>query len=172
MINGMLKEGSPLPSTRELAQTLAVSRNTVNEAYDMLIAEGYAESRHGAPTRVVGGLILDQAKQSAFQQHQETNPVPSFRADFKTGQPDLRQFPRYAWQRVFQKAMSEMPVELLGYGGPQGLVQLREEIAAWLLRSKGLTVDAGDIYITAGATQAPRRRFTWLPTCSIRTIRK
>lgn len=154
MINGILKEGSPLPSTRELAQTLAVSRNTVNEAYDMLIAEGYAESRQGAPTRVVGGLILDQAKQSAFQQHQEVIPVPSFRADFKTGQPDLRQFPRYAWQRVFQKALGEMPVELLGYGGPQGLVQLREEIAAWLLRSKGLTVDAGDIYITAGATQA------------------
>ncbi|PQP89040.1 PLP-dependent aminotransferase family protein [Paenibacillus sp. AR247] len=154
MINGILKEGSPLPSTRELAQTLAVSRNTVNEAYDMLIAEGYAESRQGAPTRVVGGLILDQAKQSAFQQHQETIPVPSLRADFKTGQPDLRQFPRYAWQRVFQKALGEMPVELLGYGGPQGLVQLREEIAAWLLRSKGLTVDAGDIYITAGATQA------------------
>ncbi|MBB3126601.1 GntR family transcriptional regulator/MocR family aminotransferase [Paenibacillus rhizosphaerae] len=154
MMNGTLKEGSPLPSTRELAQTLSVSRNTVNEAYDMLIAEGYAQSRQGAPTRVVGGLILDQAKQNAAQHHQEGAPASSFLADFKTGQPDLRQFPRYVWQRVSQKALGEMPMELLGYGGPQGLAQLREEIAAWLLRSKGLTVDTGDIYITAGATQA------------------
>ncbi|OZB98628.1 PLP-dependent aminotransferase family protein [Paenibacillus sp. XY044] len=154
MINGTLKAGAPLPSTRELAQTLSVSRNTVNEAYDMLIVEGYAESRQGAPTRVAGGLVLDHAKQSSAQQLQDTDPVPSFLADFRTGQPDLRQFPRYVWQRVSQKAMGEMPLELLGYGGPQGLAQLREEIAAWLLRSKGLTVDARDIYITAGATQA------------------
>ncbi|MBE9918228.1 PLP-dependent aminotransferase family protein [Paenibacillus donghaensis] len=154
MINGTLKAGASLPSTRELAKTLSVSRNTVNEAYDMLIVEGYVESRQGAPTRVVGGLILDQAQQSTALLSQEPAPIPSFLADFRTGQPDLRQFPRYVWQRVSQKSLSEMSMELLGYSGPQGLTQLREEIAAWLMRSKGLAVDARDIYITAGATQA------------------
>lgn len=154
MINGTLKAGASLPSTRELAKTLSVSRNTINEAYDMLIVEGYVETRQGAPSRVAGGLILAQAQQSAALQRQKPASVPTFLADFKTGQPDLRQFPRYVWQRISQKSLSEMSMELLGYSGPQGLTQLREEIAAWLMRSKGLTVDACDIYITAGATQA------------------
>jgi GntR family transcriptional regulator / MocR family aminotransferase len=50
--------------------------------------------------------------------------------------------------------VQEIPLHQLGYSGPQGLPQLREEIAAWLFRSRGLAVDSQDIFITAGATQA------------------
>ena len=77
-----------------------------------------------------------------------------FRADFKTGQPDLRYFPRYLWQQLFVKTFEKMPLNQLGYSGPEGLLSLREEIAAWLFRSKGLAVSSQDIFITAGATQA------------------
>lgn len=150
---GILKAGESLPSTRALAQELNVSRNTVNEAYDMLVTEGYAETRQGAATRIAGGLVLDKRPQSKAQRL-ETPPIPSFLADFRTGQPDLRQFPRYAWQRLSHQALGEMPVDLLGYTGPQGLPRLRREIAAWLMRSKGLEVEPEDIFITAGATQA------------------
>lgn len=154
MLAGTLKAGDPLPSTRELAKALSVSRNTVNEAYEMLIVEGYAESRQGAPTRVAEGLILNRERNDAAGTRSEPEASPLILADFKTGQPDLRLFPRYVWQRAFQKALSGMPADLLGYTGPQGLLELRQEIASWLMRSKGIAVDAGDIFITAGATQA------------------
>ena len=49
MTEGRLKPGEALPSTRELARQLAVSRNTVCEAYEMLQAEGFIESRQGRP---------------------------------------------------------------------------------------------------------------------------
>ncbi|GAB6152738.1 PLP-dependent aminotransferase family protein [Desulfosporosinus burensis] len=90
-----------------------------------------------------------------IEQLKETMPqAQSFRADFKTGQPDLRYFPRYQWQQLFVKAFEKMPLNQLGYSGPEGLLSLREEIAAWLFRSKGLAVSSQDIFITAGATQA------------------
>lgn len=48
-----------MPSSRQLAIELKVSRNTVNEAFDMLNVEGYVVSRQGAPTRVAKGIVLD-----------------------------------------------------------------------------------------------------------------
>ncbi|MBD2872002.1 MocR-like pyridoxine biosynthesis transcription factor PdxR [Paenibacillus arenilitoris] len=152
ILNGKLPAGEALPSTRELAEALKVSRNTVNEAYEMLIVEGFVLSRQGAPTRVAEGLRLEKIAEPALQK--EEVPAPAFRADFRTGQPDLQHFPRYQWQQILQKTFKEMPSTEFGYSGPQGLPRLREEIAAWLYRSKGLAVDARDIFITAGATQA------------------
>lgn len=153
ILNGRLQAGDSLPSTRELASELQVSRNTVNEAYDMLIVEGFVLSRQGAPTRVADGLCLEKGTETGSLGKEK--PALSFLADFRTGQPDLRHFPRYLWQQISQKTLQEaMTADLLGYSGPQGLPGLREEIAAWLFRSKGLSVDAHDIFITAGATHA------------------
>ncbi|UUZ79340.1 PLP-dependent aminotransferase family protein [Paenibacillus sp. P26] len=152
ILNGELKAGEALPSTRELAKELKVSRNTINEAYDMLIVEGYVLSRRGAPTRVAEGLNL-QTKPEGLPLS-GAPAAPSLSADFRTGQPDLRRFPRYLWQQILLKTFQELTSDQFGYTGPQGLPRLREEIAAWSLRSKGLTVDARDIFITAGATHA------------------
>ncbi len=153
ILHGRLKAGETLPSTRDLASELNVSRNTVNEAYDMLIVEGFVISRQGAPTRVAEGLRLpdDRPDGGAVKPELVTR---SFAADFRTGQPDLRQFPRYLWQQIAGKTLQELPAKLFGYTGPDGLPALREEIAAWLLRSKGLAVAPGDLFITAGATHA------------------
>ncbi|MBP1760912.1 MAG: PLP-dependent aminotransferase family protein [Firmicutes bacterium] len=149
---GQLKSGETLPSTRELAKNLNVSRNTVCEAYEMLLAEGYISSRQGAPTRVTEGLFIEKlpdcvppAKKSSLR---------PLRADFRTGRPDLRLFPRFLWQQILHQAGEEMTLEKYGYTGPQGLPELRAEIAAWLFRSRGLTVHPQDIFITAGATHA------------------
>ncbi|KIL39965.1 GntR family transcriptional regulator [Gordoniibacillus kamchatkensis] len=152
ILSGKLQAGEALPSTRELAHELKVSRNTVNEAYDMLLAEGYVWSRQGAATRVAEGLRLD--KEPASEPPAQGEAPLSLLADFRTGHPDLRQFPRYVWQQLAQKTLQAMPPSLLGYTGPQGLPRLREEIAAWLYRSKGLTAMAQNIFITAGATHA------------------
>jgi GntR family transcriptional regulator/MocR family aminotransferase len=152
IMSGQLKSGETLPSTRELAKSLNVSRNTVCEAYEMLLAEGYITSRQGAPTRVTEGLCIEKLP-DCTPSEKEVAPPP-LRADFRTGRPDLRLFPRFLWQQMLHQAGEEMPLDNYGYTGPQGLPELRYEIAAWLFRSRGLIVDPQDIFITAGATHA------------------
>lgn len=155
MLQGRLRSGDTLPSTRELAKELTVSRNTVYEAYEMLAAEGYIVSRQGAPTRVADNLALETIQQSSPKR--SANIVPDtvhYLADFRTGLPDLRQFPRYRWLQQVHQASEKLPPGQWSYTGPEGLTVLREQIAAWLLRSKGMTVDPEDLFITAGATHA------------------
>ncbi|MCO7125325.1 PLP-dependent aminotransferase family protein [Sporolactobacillus shoreicorticis] len=152
MLSGHVKAGEKLPSTRELAHALSVSRNTVNEAYDLLIAEGFVISHQGAATRVADGLHIERDSQ-VKQPDQKTKPQ-SFIVNFQTGRPDLNAFPRYLWQRMAQKVFHEFKPEQLGYTGTQGLPELRSEIAAWLYRSKGLLVNTNDLFITAGSTHA------------------
>lgn len=151
MLSGQLKAGESLPSTRELAKELNVSRNTVCEAYDLLIAEGYIISRQGAPTRVADGLCIEPVELPLSPKAKGKTTLP-ISVSFQTGRPDLSLFPRYLWQQLMHKVSVEMTIEAFGYTGPQGSHDLRTEIAAWLFRIRGLKVSPDDIYITAGAT--------------------
>lgn len=154
MTEGHLQPGELLPSTRELAQQLSISRNTAYEAYEMLSAEGYIISRQGAPTRVADGLRLEKPTPGPNETKKKTKPAFHYLADFRTGQPDLRQFPMPLWLQLHRKAAAELPIEQWGYTGPEGLPKLRGEIASWLFRNRGLSVHPQDIFITSGATQA------------------
>lgn len=151
MLNGQLMAGESLPSTRELAKELNVSRNTVCEAYGLLIAEGYIISRQGAPTRVADGLCIEPVELPLSPKPEQKSAYP-VSVSFQTGRPDLKLFPRYLWQQLMHKASEELDIEAFGYTGPQGLYNLRAEIAAWLFRIRGLKVSPEDIFITAGAT--------------------
>ncbi|MPM10544.1 HTH-type transcriptional regulatory protein GabR [bioreactor metagenome] len=152
MLCGQLKAGEALPSTRQLAKELSVSRNTVCEAYDLLISEGYVISRQGSPTRVADGLCIQASEQATTSSGTDSRIGPPITVSFQTGRPDLKQFPRFLWQQLMNKACDRLPLEAFGYTGPQGLPELREEIAAWLFRSRGLKISPDDIFVTAGAT--------------------
>ncbi len=149
--NGSLKAGEALPSTRELAQALNISRSTVCEAYEMLLSEGYLLSRRGARTVVNGSLALEKLPDALTNLPE---PGRTFTTDFRTGSPDLDLFPKFLWHQMMRRAMNEMPLSSYGYTGPQGLNGLRLEIAGWLYRSRGLNVQPDDVFITAGATHA------------------
>jgi len=153
MIEGRLRPDEALPSTRELAWQLAVSRNTVCEAYDMLAAEGFIYSQQGAATRVARGLHLGK---NGIPQSVEPEVVqrPEILADFRTGRPDLQRFPHQTWLQLLHRNAEKMPLYQWGYTGPAGWPKLREEIAAWLFRSRGMAINMRDVFITAGATQA------------------
>lgn len=150
--SNQLKSGEKLPSTRELAKDLHISRNTVCTAYELLIAEGYLASHQGSPTRVAEHIWIEPAVQKEFRQKENVS-ARSVSVSFRTGGPDLNLFPRFLWHQLVQKALETLTVGDYGYGGPQGLNSLRQEIADWLFRSRGLRVRAEDIFITAGATQ-------------------
>lgn len=159
ILSGQLSQGESLPSTRELARELGVSRNTVNEAYAMLLAEGFVDSRQGAPTRVSAGLgpalsLGHKPDPAARGRPEAAVQGPDIRYDFRTGRPDLALFPWAAWSRIVSAAAVGLSTDQLGYGGLEGYAPLRAEISAWLLRSRGIEVDPADVFITAGATQA------------------
>ena len=153
ILEDSLKGGEVLPSTRELAKGLNLSRNTVCEAYDMLITEGYALSSQGAPTRVAEGIAL--VKKVPGPSNVISEPKEEIiTADFQTGKPDLRLFPFYTWMQMVKQAGEEIHPEKLAYTQSQGLTELRKEISAWLYRSRGMSVEIDDLFITSGATQA------------------
>ena len=154
ILSGKIAAGEALPSTRQLAEELTVSRSTVVEAYDMLLAEGFLTSRQGAQTVVAEGLAMESpVKQAAEGQKREKKRIL---ADFSTGRPDLALFPHAQWVKLLSATSAALPPKQYGYTGPQGYLPLREEISAWLMRSRGLVADSDDIFITAGATQALR----------------
>ncbi len=161
ILDGRLAGGEALPSTRELARDLGVSRHTVSEAYEMLLAEGYLCCSQGAPTRVAPDISRQRqlsadrsgspahAGSEANQRHRR--PI---RYDFRTGRPDLSQFPLASWRKAAGAAVAELDLANWGYADAAGLPALRAEIAAWLFRSRGMTVAPDDVFITAGATHA------------------
>lgn len=152
ILNGSLQAGEALVSTRQLALELAVSRSTVVEAYDMLLAEGFLESKQGAQTVVTSGIAMQTIRE--LEQQQYTSVKHPVLADFTTGRTDLSGFPRALWQRTLSSSMQTLSAADYGYTGPEGYAPLRAEIAAWLARSRGISVRAEDVFITAGATHA------------------
>lgn len=150
---GQILQGEALPSTRELAKGLGISRNTVCEAYEMLLAEGFIVSRQGAASRVAEGLHIQTCPKTTLLVDQKKKKCPIL-WDFKTGQPDLSLFPWFLWSHLIRDVTSHFPVKCLEYTGPKGYPPLCEEIAKWLWRSKGMEVNPVDIFITTGTTQA------------------
>jgi GntR family transcriptional regulator/MocR family aminotransferase len=145
---GTLKRGSRVPSTRDLALQLGVSRPIVVAAYGQLAAEGYLVLKQGARPRVsdcVGPCREPAAKR----------PVPASRPhiDFGVGTPDLSAFPRSAWLRSLREALTHMPHEELGYGDPLGVELLRRALAEYLGRVRGLVTDVEHVVVTSGYAQ-------------------
>ena len=156
ILSGNLKAEDKLPSTRKLSSQLAVSRNIVIDAYSQLIAEGYLKTYKGSRTVVTEGLqasdIVLPAKQSPSLKS-AAKSSQKVRIDFRTGVPALEHFPRKAWGKLYQDVCNQLPAEALGYCKPSGIYELREAIAHYLYRTRGLTCDPTQIIITSGSTQ-------------------
>ena len=153
ILGSHLRAGDMLPSTRELAKSLDVSRNTVNEAYEMLWAEGYIASRHGSGFRVLENIALKNVDNHARSTPVAPEPM-AIRYDFRTGIPDLDRFPFSAWNKIQREVLETIKPRDMLYGNTQGYAPLRKAIANWLLRFRGMRADSESIFITSGATQA------------------
>ncbi len=153
ILSGQISQGEALPSTRDLARGLGVSRNTVCEAYDMLWTEGFIISHQGAPSRVADGLQIQEAQKMETGQSKDKVPQEIL-WDFKTGQSDLTLFPWQTWNKGINDAARNLQVRQMVYSGPKGYEPLCKEISHWLLRSRSMEVSPDDIFITSGATQA------------------
>ncbi|NUR26521.1 MAG: PLP-dependent aminotransferase family protein, partial [Catenulispora sp.] len=149
--DGSLSEGSPLPSSRQLAADLAVSRSVVVEAYEQLVAEGYLATRRGSGTRVANGIGPASGAASAL-----TRAVPGRTAaawDLRTGTSDLDAFPRREWLRSMTAALTDAGHAELGYTPLSGAPHLRHVLAGHLGRTRGVRISPQNLMITAGFAQ-------------------
>ncbi len=179
ILSGEFASNMRLPSTRSLAQTLSVSRITVFNAYEQLLAEGYTEGKTGAGTFVASRLpddLLQTAKLKAKKNGIKNSPpldlspygeklnskeTGSVRAQtiakfqpFQNGLTAVDEFPFEIWARIAAKYYKNPPRSLLGYGDPRGLRTLREAVAAHLKSARGVNCSAEQVVITSGAQQA------------------
>jgi GntR family transcriptional regulator/MocR family aminotransferase len=146
---GRLTAGTRLPSTRDLAGQLGLSRGTVSQAYEQLTAEGWLSARAGAGTRVAEGAAAPAAPHPA---HAAPSPAP--RHDLRPGRPDVSAFPRVAWARAVRRVVHEAPAEAFGYADARGRIELRTALAAYLGRVRGVRIDPSHLVICSGYTQA------------------
>lgn len=149
---GRLDPGARLPSSRVLAADLGVSRRLVSDAYEQLLAEGWLETRAGAGTWVAAEAVRVAAGHQPDVMVKTARPRPRF--DFFSGSPDLSGFPRAEWTRALRDTVREAPDADLGYGDPRGPEVLRIELAAYLRRARGLTVDPDAMVVCSGTMQA------------------
>jgi len=143
-----LRPGSRLPSTRDLARELGVSRPIVVDAYAQLAGEGYLELRPGARPRVTGCAGPCQPPDTP-----RPKPATEPRYDFRPGVPDLSSFPRSAWLRSMRDALAGMRDRDFGYSDPHGAEILRLALRDYLGRVRGVVSDANQVMITSGWCQ-------------------
>jgi GntR family transcriptional regulator / MocR family aminotransferase len=145
---GALHTDAQVPSTRDLAGQLGVSRRVVVDAYAQLAAEGYLTLRQGARPRVAAAPAAEAAETAA------TSAPPPPRFDFRPSHPDVSSFPRAGWLRALRQALSTMNDAELGYGDPRGVPALRAGLSEYLGRVRGVVSAPERVLITCGYSQA------------------
>jgi len=168
---GRLGPAARLPSTRELAADLGVSRNTVMLAYEQLLAEGYVVSRDRATTSVANTLPTSASPASARPKLEPSPPLSAYarrlvsligapparaaglRYDFRYGEPSVDEFPREIWRRLLASRARRPARGALGYADPAGYAPLRAALAEYLKRARGVVCEPDQIVITNGSQQ-------------------
>lgn len=163
ILDGRLGSRTRMPASRELAQALKVSRNTVVRAYEQLHAEGYIDGRTGDGTYVAelqeipgrAPAVAPSAPAPRGPAALAPPPEGAPRA-FRVGVPAFDLFPFDTWARLQARFWRNPPADCLGYGDPAGEARLRELIAAYLRSARGLRCEAEQVIVTHGAQQAIR----------------
>ena len=168
ILAGRLRSGLRLPSTRDLAAGLGVSRNTAIAAYDLLLAEGYLTARRGAGTFVAersgqpppsgDGPFeapdprLPPPRSMAFLPR--PGPAGPFGLDLRLGLPDKALFPFDAWRRLSNRELRRLAARPAAYLDPAGPESLRVAIASHVSFTRAVACRPEDVIVTAGAQQA------------------
>ena len=167
ILDGRLRPGDPVPSTRSLAAELGVARSSVVSAYDQLAGEGYLEVRQGAPTRVAPLVAREAAAEPAQPASRDPrDPAGSRDAaarrykpqeegallELRPGLPSMARLDERAWRTAWRAAAKHaVPGDIPpDFGSPR----LRAEIADHLRHARGLTCSPDDVVVTAGTSDA------------------
>lgn len=174
IMDGRLKTGARLPSTRNLAAQYGFARGTVVAAFQQLQAEGFVSSevsagtfvmpapgwempspakqrspRHALSRATVARRTQDLLKSIFFQP-----PSHSIGKAFRGYEPAIDLFPVEQWARIAARVYRKAPRSLYGQGDASGYPPLRRAIAEYVGRSRGVRCSAEQVIVTSGAQQA------------------
>jgi GntR family transcriptional regulator / MocR family aminotransferase len=172
IVDGRLRAGERLPSTRSLAAELRISRIPVLNAFEQLLAEGYFKSRVGAGT-FVAQLLPEEPTPRLERNHPARQPLaPGARATsrfplrrepepwlagwgaFRVSEPALDEFPFQIWSRLLARHSRDHRQHVRRYSGPMGYAPFREIIAAYLRTVRAVRCDAEQVMVVSGSQQA------------------
>jgi GntR family transcriptional regulator / MocR family aminotransferase len=172
ILAGTFRSGDRLPSTRDLAEQLGISRTVIVLAFEQLLAEGFVVGRGGSGTYVAEGLSARRPRASetlarlrlsrfgAFAASAgadidiPTRHPAALRYDFAYGRSDVDLFPFEAWRRILLRCAREAPIRELDYAPAAGSDSLRESICTHLRRSRAVSCDPSQVMIVNGSQQA------------------
>lgn len=140
-----------LPSSRNLAKYLQVSRSTVHLAYEQLLSEGYIESipcRGYFVSELDGLCFLKQETEEEKEDKEEENSRYDY--DFSPYGIDVASFPQSAWRKVSKSILSEENHDYFQLGDPNGEILLRRTIAEYLHQARGVNCTASQVIVGAG----------------------
>jgi GntR family transcriptional regulator / MocR family aminotransferase len=193
ILGGRLQGGERLVSSRLLARDLGISRNTILQAYDQLVAEGYATTRAGSGTYVADVLPRrpERARAASAPGRAQTlgkattqtvavrpSPPPTLSGfarrieksipprqaswslprervaiDFRYGEPAYSDLPLATWARLLGRRARRLSVKRLAYQPPGGADELREALAGYLARARGVVSSPERIVVVHGSQQ-------------------
>ncbi len=166
ILSGRLTAGARIPTSRSLAETIGISRSTVTQIYDQLLTEGYliSRGRHGTfvspaipkaqPVKSSATALSDFGRNIIDGQEirQQNNALDIC---FYGWQTAFDQFPLDEWARIVGRLVRRQDRCMMDYGQDAlGLLELREAIAGYLLRARGIHCSAGQVLIVSGFQQA------------------
>jgi GntR family transcriptional regulator/MocR family aminotransferase len=174
ILTGRFRCAQRVPSTRELCIALEVSRSTVSQAYEQLIAEGYLESSKGSGTFVCRKLP-DELLRPHHKPAPRSEHIPAIRLSrygaglnddfsyqtaplglihFAQWRPDLTLFPLPIWRKLVMRRLRSAVAELFDYADQsEGYGPLRNEIAAYVSRSRAVRCTPDQVIIVNGSAQ-------------------
>ncbi len=158
--SGQRKPGEKLPSKRALAAQLGISINTVEGAYRQLESEGYIEARARSGFYVLPLAVLHPGM-APEPRISRTPPPITPEIDFAVGAVDEALFPMTVWQRLTRASLNSPGI--LQRGDRLGDPGLREEIARYLARARGVRCDPAQILLGSGTDSLLRTLGSLLP---------
>ncbi len=153
-----LVAGVRLPSSRDLSQELGVSRKTVVDTYDQLMAEGYIRGKQGAGTFVeplpeIDSLTESITSPASFENTSAERPPNSGRL-LAPSMPDMEHFPRTAWAKAAARAQRHLDLDSMFNGTSTGYAPLRKAIAEHLRAMRGLVCHPHQVIVTSGLIES------------------
>lgn len=176
ILDGQLRPGQRVPSSRSLASELNISRIPVLSAYEQLYAEGYLETFVGAGTCVARSIPEATLPSANPKSRNPPSKTPVYEAPrrisrrsalmrepaqtwldsqgaFRIGIPALDHFPSGVWSKLVNRHARKPSIDTLVYGDPMGYLPLREAIAEYLNTVRAVRCDASQIVMTTGSQQ-------------------
>lgn len=171
ILTGQLRKDVQMPSTRELAIELQISRNSVMNAFDQLRAEGYIRGEHGSGTFVEGSSLFTEelhrktkggrrilpkdvmSREATRIANAAHLPAASPPIPFRRGLPALDEFPLALWSRIVARCCRKTKSADLNYTEPQGSFAFRCTLAEYLRSFRAVKCDPEQIFVVSGSQQ-------------------